>query len=70
MAGPARLGHRWAALLADALRLGLAPVGHLPGCKEYRDDDRLVSTTDCWIFERTPAPSHLPLPYLDIETFR
>jgi hypothetical protein len=68
---PARLGHRWAALVADAAQLGLVPCGHVSRCKEYRDDGgRLAAVTDCWIFERVPLPSYLPHPYLGIETFR
>jgi hypothetical protein len=67
---PVRLGHRWPALVADAINLGLVPADRIPRCKEYLVNDRLAAVTDCWVFERFPALSHLPLPYLDIETFR
>lgn len=67
---PYRLGRRWARLLADFAAHDLFPVGNHQHAKVYPGPECSSSTTDLWTFERMNAPSMLPLPYLDIETFR
>lgn len=67
---PWRVGRRWYTLVKQCLQYGLVPCNVVPNAKVYPDGSTVSITTDLWVFERTTVPPPLPLPYVDIETFR